>query len=243
MQRLQGRQEAVAQHGDGTGREGDAAAAEPLANLLALEMAVVAGQPDLHDQVVAEACPGGASPASCRETATGAGRHRRQHLRIFASVASSAAGRSGGPTKSTMGRPPAASVARAIRAPSQRACSAGRRAPLTREEVVASEHGLHLRQPDGRGAALQAAGHGPGRGAGMADQHEQHGDDHAGVQRAGRAGGAAGGEELAAGLQLAVARPVGGGIDIGARGGRGPGGRQRAGSQSPRKESWRRGSR
>ena len=46
MQRLQGRQEAIAQRGDGTGRKGEALAGQGLSDLLALEVALIAGQSD-----------------------------------------------------------------------------------------------------------------------------------------------------------------------------------------------------
>ena len=58
VQPLQHFQEAIAEGGDGTGREGEALAQQGLADLLALEVAVIAGQPDPHDQVVAVALAG-----------------------------------------------------------------------------------------------------------------------------------------------------------------------------------------
>ena len=66
-------------------------------------------------------------------------------------------------------------------------------------ELEALEHGLDLPQRDGRGASLQATGHLPGPGAGMADQHQQHRDDDGRVQRAGQVGGLAGVEARLAG--------------------------------------------
>ena len=96
MQSLQGRQEAIAQRGDGTGRKGEALAGQGRADLLALEVAVIAGQSDPHDQVPAVALagrgqagqllrdrdsPGGAVPALLADLARPqrAGRQGDQH--------------------------------------------------------------------------------------------------------------------------------------------------------------------
>ena len=58
VQGLQGRQEAITECGDGTGGEDEALTRQGGADLLALEMLVIAGQPDPHDQVVAVALAG-----------------------------------------------------------------------------------------------------------------------------------------------------------------------------------------
>ena len=120
--------------------------------------------------------------------------------------------------KSTRGGLPSTRVARAVLAPGQpawRACASTRVSRLQSPffgaagQIEAVEDGLHLRQGDGRGVALQAPGDLRGQGAAMAREHQQHRNDRDRLQRGRRSG-----EALLAGLQLAVALGAGAEIDI-----------------------------
>ena len=138
VQLLQRPQEAIAQRGHGTGREGDPLAGQVGADLLALAVAVIARQ--------ARQCwPGGASPASRRDPASGWGQARQclrisrarsvpaarvTSTRVLLVCVSRARPQCGqwraSATKSTLGGAPSAHVTRAILSPIQpasRACS------------------------------------------------------------------------------------------------------------------------
>ena len=129
VQGLQSGQEAIAQRGHGTGRECKALAGQSLADLLALEVAEIAGRPDPHDQVVAEALAGRGQLGQLPGDGDRVGAGKR-----------GSAGGSRGPVP--------AGASGGSRAPFFG--EAG--------EFEAVEDGLDLGQPDGRGVALQAPG-------------------------------------------------------------------------------------